>query len=126
MSRAEAAFSRRSFRVATLLGGGGLLLGFTNRSRAQAPAAPAPGVRKGCWGTKGQPLTFQYVEFPRDPRQLRLDELNIRVILQLDSLQKIRARSDTSTRVWRPRIGQRPKPKRRRRLMQACRQRTRR
>jgi isoquinoline 1-oxidoreductase subunit beta len=42
MSGAEAAFSRRSFIVASLLGGGGLLLGFTTRSRAQAPAGPAP------------------------------------------------------------------------------------
>ena len=42
MSKAGSAVSRRTFMVASLLGGGGLLLGFATRSRAQTTAAPAP------------------------------------------------------------------------------------
>ena len=42
MSKADIAFSRRNFMVASLLAGGGLLLGFTTRARAQANAATAP------------------------------------------------------------------------------------
>ena len=42
MSKAKTAFSRRSFMVASLLSGGGLLLGFTTRSHAQTTTGPAP------------------------------------------------------------------------------------
>jgi CO/xanthine dehydrogenase Mo-binding subunit len=40
MSAAETEISRRSFLVASLVGGGGLLIGFSMRSRAQAPSPP--------------------------------------------------------------------------------------
>ena len=41
MNGAETAISRRGFLVASLLGGGGLLIGFTMGARAQAPAPAA-------------------------------------------------------------------------------------
>ena len=82
MSAAKTAISRRSFMVASLLGGGGLLIGFTMGARAQAPAsAPNPNAYIRIDPQGRVTLTLPYVEMGQgaytSQAQLVAEELEI-------------------------------------------------
>ena len=61
MSTFDVAISRRHFLVASMLGGGGLLLGFTMRAHAQAPV-PTPNAFIRIDPQGRVTLTLPYVE----------------------------------------------------------------
>ena len=84
MSTAETAISRRSFLVASLLSGGGLMLGFTMGARAQTPApAPAPNAYISIDPQGRVTLTLPYVEMGQgaytSQAQIVAEELEIDV-----------------------------------------------